>query len=484
LKSGEVHMRSLYIKIFLWFWLAMVLVGGALAFSIVGTQSELSHALEEANDRTLTPPYAETYVTIFEGKGKAALASQIAHGKAVGVHAYLLGEDGKEVLGQSPPRDANAIVQAARGTDQVQISWAKTHRYVAQGVTGPSGSHYIFLVELTQPFMRFFSATPHIQAFRLIIAIFVGGLVCLWLARYITAPVENLRAAARRLADGNLSSRIGSDSIRRKDELGDLERDFDRMAERIESLMSAQQRLIHSISHELRSPLARLNVALGLARKHSDVTVNGSLDRIEREAGRLNELIGNLLTLASWERGTRPVNCDEVELDALVREVAADADFEARSRDRAVKVLTLQPCFIAGVRDLLRSAIENVMRNAVKYTRKGSAVEVTLVHEQGGVQESAVIRVRDHGDGVPEHALESIFRPFYRVADSRERSSGGTGLGLSIAAKAVSLHGGQVKAENSPTGGLVVELRFPLNGKNAEVNSELDPKLAGQVTPA
>jgi two-component system, OmpR family, sensor histidine kinase CpxA len=271
------------------------------------------------------------------------------------------------------------------------------------------------------------------------------------------------------LADGNLSSRIGSDSIRRKDELGDLERDFDRMAERIESQMSSQQRLIHSISHELRSPLARLNVALGLARKQADAAVNGSLDRIKREAGRLNELIGSLLTLARWESGAQPMNCDTVELDALVREVAADADFEAQSRNRAVRVLTLQPCSITGVRDLLRSAIENVMRNAVKYTRKDSEVEVTLEHAHGLGQEIAVIRVRDHGDGVPESALENIFRPFYRVADSRERSSGGAGLGLSIAAKAVSLHGGQVKAENSPTGGLMVEVRFPLNGKNADL---------------
>jgi two-component system sensor histidine kinase CpxA len=210
-------------------------------------------------------------------------------------------------------------------------------------------------------------------------------------------------------------------------------------------------------------------VALGLVRKQADATLNSSLDRIEREAGRLNELIGNLLTLARWEGGTELANCDAVELDTLVREVAADADFEAQSRNRAVRVVTLQPCSITGARDLLRSAIENVMRNAVKYTRTDSEVEVTLEHIGSPGHEIAVIRVRDHGDGVPEDALENIFRPFYRVADSRERSSGGAGLGLSIAAKAVSLHGGHVKAENSPAGGLMVELRFPLNRKNSDV---------------
>jgi two-component system sensor histidine kinase CpxA len=465
-------------KIFLWFWLAMVLVSATLVFSILETQSEFTQALEEANDRMVTPSYAERYVAIFEEQGKAALASYIARGKGVGVHVYLFGEDGKEELDQSVPSDAKAIIQVARGTDQTQIARSTTRRYVAQKVTGPSGSHYICLVELTLPFLRFVWATPHIQAFRLILSISVAGVVCLWLARYITAPVEKLRAAARQLADGNLSSRIGSAAIRRKDELGDLERDFDRMAERIETLMSSQQRLIQSISHELRSPLARLNVALGLAQKQAGATVNGPLERIEREAGRLNELIGNLLTLARWESGAEPLNRGDVELDALVREVAADADFEARSRDCAVQVLALQPCSIAGVRDVLRSAIENVMRNAVNYTRKGTEVEVTLEHVHDSVQESAVIRVRDHGNGVPEDALESIFRPFYRVADSRERSSGGTGLGLSIAAKAVSLHGGQVKAENSPTGGLLVELRFPLNGKKAVLGNELHSKLA------
>jgi two-component system sensor histidine kinase CpxA len=391
---------------------------------------------------------------------------------------YVFGEDGKEELGQPLPSDAKAVVQAASGTDQTQIARITTRRFVAQRVIGPSGKQYVCLVELSLPFVKFFSGKPHIQAFRLILAILVGGLVCLWLARYITAPVAKLRAAAHRLADGNLSSRVGSAAIRRQDEIGDLERDFDRMAERIESLMSSQQRLIQSISHELRSPLARLNVALGLARKQAGATANGPLERIEREAGRLNELIGNLLTIARWESGTEPVDRGDVELDALVREVAADADFEARSRNRAVRVLALQPCSIAGVRDVLRSAIENVMRNAVNYTRKDSEVEVTLEHVRDPLREAAVIRVRDHGDGVPEDALESIFKLFYRVADSRERSSGGTGLGLSIAAKAVSLHGGQVKAENSPSGGLLVELRFPIIGKPTELGEELHPNLA------
>jgi signal transduction histidine kinase len=301
----------------------------------------------------------------------------------------------------------------------------------------------------------------------------VAGLVCLWLARYITAPVTKLRAATRQLAAGNLNARVGSAAAKRRDELADLGRDFDHMAEQIEALMSSQRRLMTDISHELRSPLARLNVALGLAWRHANPETEGSLERIEREADRLNELIGVLLRLARLDSGVDPMNRDTVELEALVREVSADADFEAQSRNRTVRILRSVPCSITGTRSALRSALENVVRNAVNYTAEGTEVEVILERVRDASQESAVIRVRDHGDGVPEDVLENIFRPFYRVADARERSSGGTGLGLTITETVMRLHGGQVKANNSHTGGLVVELRFPLCGQNGKMNIEI-----------
>jgi signal transduction histidine kinase len=204
-----------------------------------------------------------------------------------------------------------------------------------------------------------------------------------------------------------------------------------------------------------------------LARKNAGPEIQAPLDRIEREAARLNDLIGNLLTLAKWENGAAHVNQVHVELDELLEEVAADADFEARARNRSVRVLAVEPCCIAGVRELLRAAMENVVRNAVHYTNPGSEVELSLER----VQDDAVIRVRDHGAGVPEEALERIFRPFYRVADARERSSGGSGLGLSITEKAVRLHGGRVKARNCPGGGLLVELQFPLHANSADMRA-------------
>jgi signal transduction histidine kinase len=462
-------MRSLYMKIFLWFWLVMLLVGGALVFATFETQSALFQEGEQANDRTLTPPYAERWAAEFEKHHMKALADYNAHAKGIGAQMYFFGEDGTEELGQVAPPDAAAILRAARETDETQMLWGPTRRYVAQRALGPSGKHYILLVMLTSPFLQVISGGPYVQVLRLIIAALLGGLFCFWLARYITLPVTELRSVARELASGNLSSRAGTAALRRKDEIADLSRDFNLMAERIESLMASQRRLIQSVSHELRSPLARLNVALGLAYRHADPKVQAPLERIEREAGRLNDLIGDLLKLARWESGIGPAEKSHVELDMLVREIAADADFEARSLERAVIVRTAESCSINGVRELLYSAIENVMRNAVKYTCEGSEVEVSLEHISIGSENFAVILVRDHGDGVPEEALKSLFKPFYRVANARERASGGTGLGLAITETAVRLHGGQVKAENSPTGGLVIEILLPLN---ADAESE------------
>ena len=156
------------------------------------------------------------------------------------------------------------------------------------------------------------------------------------------------------------------------------------------------------------------------------------------------------------------MGAETVELDGLVREVAEDANFEAQSRNRKVRVIEAESCAIAGSRELVRSAVENVVRNALKYTAEGTDVEVSVKCVSDPAGENGVIRIRDHGEGVPEDALEDIFRPFYRVADSRERSSGGTGLGLTITERAMRVHGGQVKAQNSPAGGLVVELRLPV----------------------
>jgi two-component system sensor histidine kinase CpxA len=292
----------------------------------------------------------------------------------------------------------------------------------------------------------------------ILIAVISSGLVCYILARYLTQPVVRLRAATQKLAAGDLSARAGADRSRRRDEIGELVRDFDSMARRLQTMVQAQSRLWHDISHELRSPLARLNVALELARQRSGPEAEAALDRIDLETNRLNELIGRLLTIARLESGEDAARIGPVNLRLLIQDIAKDADFEAQGRNCHVEVVPGPDCQITGSSSLLRSAIENVVRNALRYTREGTSVRVEMECDFQGV----LVRVLDSGPGVPDGELEKLFRPFYRIDDARGRQTGGVGLGLAIAERAVRLHGGSIRASNRPEGGLLVELRLPL----------------------
>jgi len=332
---------------------------------------------------------------------------------------------------------------------------------LSRAVTTSRGGEYALVAELLPrpPPESFFHPILHVLAVTL-----TGGLFCYWLARHLTSPVEKLRAATQELAGGNLSVRVLPTMGNRRDELASLAADFDLMAEKIETLINSQHRLLGDISHELRSPLARLNVALELARQRAGADATSALERIQKEAENLNEMIGQLLALTRLESGAEGLRKTPFDLAELVIAITADAQFEAGSRNRAVRLKTSGPCTIVGNEPLLRRAIENVVRNAVQYTAEGTEVEVELRSEAGGT----VITIRDHGSGVPENALLEIFRPFYRVDDARDREAGGVGLGLAIADRAVRLHEGNVEAANAPTGGLVVTIGLPTGGKDKD----------------
>jgi two-component system sensor histidine kinase CpxA len=293
-----------------------------------------------------------------------------------------------------------------------------------------------------------------------IILITAGG-VCYWLARYICMPISKLGAAARHLADGDLKVRVGAVLGKRRDEITELGRDFDLMAERIESLIGSQKRLLRDISHEFRSPLTRLTLALEIARSRDGQDAIDALERIELEAERLNALIGKLLMLARLESGAEKIDRAPVNMQELIEELVTDADFEARGRNCKVRVVLTENCFVPGSRELLRSAVENVLRNAVRHTAENTEVIVTLRCTMEGNSSRAVIEVRDKGPGVPEESLPDLFSPFYRVGDARDRKQGGTGLGLAITERAARLHGGQVRAANAPGGGLSVTIDLP-----------------------
>ncbi len=453
----KISFRSLYLKIFIWFWLAMIIINVALFAAVAVTRPTPTG--RSWRDLTQVGPNAQKAAEIFEQSGSTALATALqGTEKASGVSAAFFDESGRELSGRNVPAGAPELIAKAAESREIEFNFAGRNTLVARPVVSSKGQRYTYVAHIPRPP---FQMSLQTQGLRLLVVLVIGGIFCYWLARYLTTPLLKLRTTTNELAEGNLGARVGTNLSKRRDEVGQLGRDFNVMAERLESMVKAQQRLLGDISHELRSPLARLGVALGLARQRSGLEANGALDRIERESDNLNEMISQLLTLTRLESGTDARKRTDVDLAALVREVAADADFEARSLNRAVHVVSTDTCSINGVEELLRSAVENVVRNAVRFTPEGTAVEVALRKQNGAGDNCAIISVRDRGNGVPEEALEKIFRPFYRSEDARDRQSGGgSGLGLAITERAVRMHGGTVQAANAPGGGLSVEMKL------------------------
>jgi two-component system sensor histidine kinase CpxA len=467
-------MRSLFIKIFLSFWLGMALTSIAYSLLALSTQIGQGSKLRQSvrADRRqmageMLTMFGQIAPALYEQGGNAPIDRYTR--KTAGsseVLAYLFDATGKPLASsrEIPAAVLTAAAEVARhGT--LRSGASKEYIAFAQKVTGPTGRNYIAAVgmEALPPWaLQRWEPIVHSFGIRMAIALLFGGIICYVLAWRLTAPIRRLRTAAQRLASGDLSARVGGVREKRGDEVADLGHDLDRMAERIETLMESQKRLVRDVSHELRSPLARFNVALGLARQHCSSAADRYFDRIECDAERLNELIGELLTLTLLESGTEQLVREPLALDTLVVNVAKDAEFEAKSRGKSVAVIASEPLAVEGNGELLRRAVENVVRNAVRYTREGMAVEIALcrVREEGAVY--AVITVRDHGPGVPEAALAKLFLPFYRVDDARDRQSGGTGIGLAITDRAVRLHNGTVNARNATGGGLLIEIRLPV----------------------
>jgi signal transduction histidine kinase len=288
----------------------------------------------------------------------------------------------------------------------------------------------------------------------LLVFTLAGGIFCYFISRYLTKPLHLLGNAAANIAEGRLETRVDPSLRNRRDEIADLARNFDRMAERIEALITGQRRLLGDVSHELRSPLSRLMVALSLVQQGGPAEeIAENLERIGLEARRLDTLIGQLLTLTRIDSGVDRGSPASFDLTNLVLEVASDGDFEARARGRSVVVTRADSCTAKGFEELLRSAVENVVRNAVRYTREGTAVQLSLECVEG----RATLRVRDNGPGVPENLLTEIFLPFRRVSNGD-----GAGLGLAIAQRAVQVHRGTIRAMNAPDGGLVIEIALTI----------------------
>jgi two-component system, OmpR family, sensor histidine kinase CpxA len=451
-------MNSLFLKIFLSFWAAFAL------FLVLAILVTLAFRPRASSWESLLATALNDSVNAYEQGGRPKLREYVESvEKAQHVRIYLFNENMEELAHRGAPDWAVRVAGGGPRVPHEGYMFPAPPPVLRDSRASADGLHRYTLVLAPPPGPRLFLGPRGLPFPGLIIAVISSGLVCYLLSWFLTMPVVRLRAATQRLAAGDLTARAGAPNVHRRDEVAGLMRDFDAMAERLEMLVKAQSRLLNDISHELRSPLARLNVALGLARQRSGPEAADMLERIELEASRLNELIGRLLTLARLEDGQQHVPATPVALDEVVLSVAEDAEFEAQARGCHVRSdIPEGDWSVNGQDSLLHSAIENVVRNAIRYTHEGTTVEIDLRRESGPEGAQAVVSVSDCGSGVPPDALAKLFQPFYRLDDDRGRQTGGVGLGLAITERAVRFHGGSVAAFNRPEGGLRLEIRLPL----------------------
>ncbi|HLF29973.1 MAG TPA: ATP-binding protein [Xanthomonadales bacterium] len=343
--------------------------------------------------------------------------------------------------------------------EELRILQERRRRMEAESVTARDGSSFtIYLVDRIPP-TTILAPGPQGTALRILAAALISALVSFFLARSLTAPLEGLRQATRKIAAGDLNTRVGQPFPQRHDEFSQLSADFDVMAERLQTMQQANRRLLRDVSHELRSPLARLSVAVEIARKKGADNIRSELDRIELEGERLESLVNDVLGLLRESSEHTPKQDEDLNLAELLTELVEVVNYEVAEGKPGIIWRSPGPIGYHGDRELLWRTMENLLRNALRHTDPERGVELSLRPDAAGRKVEIV--VRDHGSGVPEAELEKIFEPFYRVQESRDRSSGGHGIGLAIAAAAVGRHGGQIQASNAAGGGLSVRVILP-----------------------
>jgi len=457
-------MPKLFWKIFLWFWGAMLIVNCAIILSILSIRSVSEQNRFKQFAQSMMSLQARKTAEMFESQSPKAFSDYLRDfGQTADMHFSLYRSDGSNVLGTLTDETTRFWISEAEQDEKTHFSRLHGPPLMLQATTGPSGAKYILSAEhASLPFAHFVRGGIGTQILRLLAVALAVALVCLVLAHYIASPILHLQSVSRRIATGDLTARVRARLTSGRDEIAGLSKDFNLMAEQIETLLRSQSQLLQAISHEMRSPLARLTLAAGLAKANSAPEQDALLDRIETEAERIEQMLSQLLTLARLDRGATSFPRTPVELSLLLSDIISDATFEGSATKRSVILTNADPCLVNGSDALLRSAIENVIRNAIRYTRESSTVEVSLTLDNTAGQDLAVIHVTDEGPGVPSAELSQIFKPFYRVSSARERETGGTGLGLAITDRAVHLYHGSVSARNRTEGGLDVEIRLPV----------------------
>jgi two-component system sensor histidine kinase CpxA len=456
-------MGSLFLKVFLWFWaaIAMALVGSVTATVFFPTQAFIFQAKNYFAFNLATA--GKLGADLYETKGPEALDAFLGQIDTISsFRLHLISDQGQPLRAAGLPRGAQAMAAHALTVPTAQFENLADHPLMAIRTISASGTAYVAMVELPVGLVRYFLTLTRGHLLRLSAALLASGLICFLFARYLITPIKKLQSAVRKFSQGDLSVRVAPDMGKRKDEIANLAWDFDAMAAQIEKLMNAHERLLRDIAHELRSPLTRLNVALEISRKHAGPEGGRFIDRIGQEADKLSQLITQLLTLSRLENAEPALQMRPVALEEIIGRIAQDARFEGQARQCTVAFDVEKKCTLLADGNLIRSAIENVVRNALRFAPVGSQVDIVqkILHEDN--DPCAQIVVLDYGPGVAEGALRDLFRPFFRANHPKDRASGGAGLGLAIAHRAVTMHQGHISAKNREGGGLLVEIRLPL----------------------
>ncbi len=445
--------RRLFWKIFLPFWVAQAVLLGALYLRIHYRISS-EHPWWIQPERREMPVLAKLAATTLEQRGQAALAELLDSLSLQNRSRFwLVDAGGRDLSGRSVPQRVLQDAEAAGKTEGLFHSYEAN--VLVAGVTTAKG-YYRLIAQLVPPPLS--ERVPGDILWTLKLGTVFSAIVCLLIAHYLTKPIERLRDATHQLARGNLDIHAGENLGNRRDEIADLVRDFDSMAGDLRNQIQSERNLLSGVSHELRSPIARIRLALTLARQANDGERDEMLDRIEQESIQLDSLLERILTVARLESGQHKPQFEPLSLNDLVDDVLHDARFEAAGTHATISYECTEDIQVNGDPGLLRSAIENVVRNAIFYSGNGGRIEVRLETSHG----AALLTVRDNGPGVADDKVALIFNPFYRADDSRGTTTGGMGLGLAIVRNAIHMHGGSILAQNIEPHGLEIKLKIPM----------------------
>lgn len=445
-------MKSLFWKIFLSFWLSLLVFAG-LSFWITSQYLDSVRAQgEQLNPRQSYILHRQQLEMIAQHQGLSGVRDWLNElDKREAIPYLLIDEQGNDLLERSVP------LRLKQRIERYESRWHERPRPHTRPVI-IENQHYLFLPDFQSITLGRLLHRPRVMLIPVLVALLVSGIACYLLARYLVSPITRLRKATQQIAEGNLAARVTPQLGNRQDELIELATDFDHMTERLQVLLNSHKQLLSDASHELRSPLARLQVALGIAQQRNPEAISNELQRIELEAERLNELIGQLLSLSRLD-SQHQLDTESVDIDRLMETIVSDASYEANESDREVSLINHQTVTIEANPALLSSAFENVIRNAIRHTPPGTCIEIRYEIDD---RQQLKISVCDQGPGIPEDMLKTVFDPFVRVSKARERQTGGYGLGLAIARRAIELHQGQIWAKNQHPQGLCINISLPL----------------------